>query len=312
MKERVYKNVRQPAGMLRQNLLANARLFILIVEPFEGSLVACWPRTDLPQLSNASEELLRVCLKRERSILIHSSADPLVHSLGQRDFESALCVPLLDSDGNAVGVIYADHTGPGAFSNTERLLAERMARDLTAKLPRKGAPLPQQDAPEPPSGSRPALVACALLGVFLVFWLLAPGDQRSRPPQPQGVAQPQSWTSDPAAVVSSLLQLLSLRELDQARKLLDPDLQKAISGPDFQSRINDFLADQARRWDLSRRTVRKGSITPTEATCYLDPDPALDDAEPWQWTLSRVDRQWRISAMSAGPLGEQPLSSNER
>ena len=313
MKTRIYKIVRGAAGQLRQELAAGSRLVFLFVDP-SGALMPCWPRTDVPQLSTTAQELLKLCLKRERSLLIQSNSDPILSTLGQAEFEAVLCVPLLDSDRNAVGLIYADNPRAGAFSNEDRLKIERLARGMITSLPRVGTAEPQgpTEQPEPPSAwASKAGIALAVLAVgFVTLWFLAPA---TRPVQPEVVSQPppKIWASDPAAVIKSFNRLLTLREHGQAWKLLHPELQATLSAQDFTQQASEWLSDEAHRWEFPRRQLRVSSSTTEEAVCLLDPAEELAELETWEWTLRIHEGQWRIAKMRGGPLAPE-ASSSER
>jgi hypothetical protein len=313
MKARVYKTIRNVAGKLRQDLGSGARLLVFVVDTFSGEMVPCWPLTDIPVLAKPSLELVKVCLKRERSVLISGKEDPLLQTLIEVDFQCALCVPLADSDRNVVGVIYIDHQQTGALSNALRLQIERLARDLSGSLPRLGAPSPGPTAgPEPPPNwaSKTAVALVGLLGVFLVFWLLAPAD-RPVPPPAEAVQKATRWKSDPSAVVHSFHQLLASRELAQAWELLHPDLQASLPRETFQEQAVLWFTDESNRWEFARRSVRKGESTPEDAQIYLDPAAELPDLETWQWHLKLSNGQWKIHDVQGGPVGNA-ASSFER
>ena len=302
MKSRIYKMVKQLAGTLRQELRADSRLVIFVLDPFSGQLEPCWPRNDVPVLTEPSAELLRMCLKRERSILIRSRTDPFYPTHGHGDFEAALCVPLLDLDRNAVGVIYADHKEPLSFENTERLNVERAARGLSGALPKKGELAPQSPvevADAPFWMSRPLQALTAVAAVFLAFWLLSPADP---PSTVQAPATPvATWDAAPEAVARTYLQLLASREYEQAWQLLHPDLRKSLPFQAFRDKVSTWLSDGSHRWELPRRTVRKGQVGVTEAVCLIDPDPEMSELGPWRWTLRREGKAWRLAALEGGP-----------
>ncbi len=305
MKKRVYRIVRNAVGEFRRELDKGTRLLVFIVEPFSGELQVCWPVSDVPSLSAAAQEVVKTCLKRERSVVIHSHADPLMQALSGVDFEAALAVPMLDCDRNVVGIIYSDSPQPSAFSNQQRLHLEQTARGWTQALPTLGQKN-EAPSPEPPAASQNFRIALAVTLISVVFfgvWLFAPED-RPTPPQADPSAAPTAWVEDPSSVVSSFDQLLLLREYEQAWALLDPELQQQWPVDAFKKAVQDWLGDSAHHWDLSRRSVRMGEVTGATASVYLDPAEGMDDLLPWEWTLQRVGDQWRISQLPGGPLSQ--------
>lgn len=307
MKDRIYKLVRNSAGMFRRSLSQDARLLIFFLEPFSGEVEVCWPLNNVPELTEPTQVLVRSCLKRERSVLVHDSkVDPLIGSVEGADFRSALCVPLLDKVGNPMGVIYTDAEEVGSLGKQERLEMERLARTLSRRIPKwTKADIGPKKTEEEESRFNPKavlLVACLLL-FFCLAWVFAPatpGEKRAA----QATASPTPEREKiPEDTVRAFATLIRLREYSQAYNLLSEQLQSRLTQEEFKSQVAGWMADETNRWRYQRREIRKAEVTGDLADVKMAPGPEDDSVELWTYGLRKENGEWRLlSFQGGGPL----------
>jgi len=307
VKDRIYKLVRNSAGMFRQTLSRDARLLIFFLEPFSGEVEVCWPLNNVPELTEPTQVLVKSCLKRERSVLVHDSkVDPLIGSVEGADFRAALCVPLLDKVGNPMGVIYADAEKVGALEKQERLEMERLARTLSRRIPKwTPADVGPKKNEEEKSRLNPTVLP-AVLGVLLFFslaWIFAPstpGEKRAA----QATASPTPEREKmPEDTVRAFATLVRLREYSQAYNLLSEQLKVRLTEEEFKAQISGWMADETNRWRFQRREIGKADVTGEIADVKITPGADDDSVELWTYSLSKEDGDWRLlSFQGGGPL----------
>lgn len=306
MSNPVEKAISAKAGTLTRELGVDCRPVFFTLD-FNGDLRLTWPRKTPPKLTPAAEGLIALCLKKERSLLIESRSDPQLAGLGHGDFNSALAVPLFDTDKNAVGVIYTQHGVPELFNTEHRQLMEQAAWGLTRALPKKGVakqPIKVVEQPKSRWSLRAVLLVSFLCSACAVLWLLAPQSK----PLKVDLATTQlrrDLASDPTAVVSAFRSSLALRHFKQAYDMLHPDMQAKLPYEQFESRVSQWLTKASNRAELPLRPLIPGPTLEGKPSCLLQPVVGRSNGEIWEWVLCPANGQLRILEMRLGPLSEE-------
>ncbi|MBI3925358.1 MAG: GAF domain-containing protein [Armatimonadetes bacterium] len=240
-------------------------------------------------------------------VVLDADQDPAFEGIRELlDFRSAVCIPILRSPDQVIGVLYGDsEAGSGVFCYPDLMEAEGLCADLAARLEATGrSPVPR---PEPRTRRRaPVLAAVA---VFLVVVPLVWGAARSSAPRRTPTPVPARGqvtleTAGPVAVAESFLRQIRVRNLTGAHALLSYRIQEELPLAPFEARANRWLVSESHRWELQYRKVRLEGQGEIFARIVVEPrDPG---GQVWRWKLAQQSDGWRIDEMNGAPLEDSP------
>ncbi len=309
MKERFYRAVRQPVGKLRQELPGPSRILVFYRDPFSEEYRACWPLNDVPELSAVAQKVIATCAKRQRTVALHDAeVDPLTVGMGGAEFRSALAVPILDSSSTPIGILYAENSEPGVFGREQKMMTERLARAVSPKLP-VWSPLPTPEqrgsAEPPPIDIRMVGLIGALSIFFLVSWAFSLRERSRQPPPPPPVQKLIDERPRAERAMGAFVNLLRMRNYEQAWRLLHPDLQERVELERFVQASYTWFADPGNSWDFGHRSLRTESRGEREAIFRLDPHQDLE-GRPWRWVARPFPEEGTAGEVADEPASEPP------
>ena len=250
-------------------------------------------KADLGRLTGA-------CDKRQRTVVIYEAeSDPLVRSVATRNFQSALCAPVLDETKHLIGLLLLESNVPRAFEPGDRFKWEQLARELGRVLPEYRISVDAQVTRRASKYdflfNKTFAMIFALVAVMGLFWLLAPSPDK---PAPLPAAQTRNDPQPVKEAAERFLQGLQTEDYEKAWTLLDPDLKRRWPSAEFVNLMRD------KGQSLQKRSLSRVQRTGEKAVVYLFPPPQGSDK--WTWTLRQTNQGWCVTELRGGPV-ESPI-----
>lgn len=293
MRDRIYNIVKHSAGRLRRELPENSRLLIFFFEPFSGELQVCWPLNGVPEVSPHLFTLVHDCFTRQSDLMVEDSklaqffeADP------PKDIGSAVCVPLLDPDEAAMGVVYVDHPEKNVVGIDEKMALRTFVSNQKMRIPRWTFAKDVPDVVETPSGANPTVMLVALVAMLVMGYtvFLRPGRSDGSGSVVQAVE------SSPADSARTFRALLVRKDVSMARKKLTPELR----GRWKEQAMLQWITSHGNGWGFEGREVEVVSINGNTARVRLNPrfsQGESKDSPIMEFDLVKDQAEWLVSGI---------------
>lgn len=252
------------------------------------------------------KRVLGICSKRQRSVLVHDAEkDTQMRGIKFRSFQSALCVPILDSTRTFIGAILLLADKPETFTNEHKFAVERSARDYGPTL--SGMRVVSSEAKEEekkesvPFYASPLVMSVTAFALMLfVIWIFKPSFD-SRDPLPVKTVPPPSLSHQAMDTADQFLKSLREGNYDGAWDLLSPDLKARWASADFARSLSNWAEAGANKEILEKRHISKLQRHSGSAQVLLLESSVSGDNGHWNWELRDDDGDWVVADIS-GPV----------
>lgn len=258
--------------------------------------------------------LVSACLKRQRSVLVHhAEKGTQVRGVEERTFQSALCVPVLGSAGNVLGIIFLASAQPGTFNKEHRYSVERVARDFIsplAALSRSRSSRGREEVePERKSlfGVSELLLTVAFALMFLTMSYFAPSKETPQAVKPAVSPEERAQIEE---VAGEFLERLQSRKYGDAWMLFDSSLKERWSPDSFFPDLREWREDGDNAKILKGRRVSRVTFDEKGAKVVLLESSVPGDRGHWTWELKKVGEEWYLVGLD-GPV-PSPRGVNAR
>lgn len=248
------------------------------------------------------ERILGNCQKQRRSILVRkASEDPLLKGVGQHNFCSCLCVPVLDDARFPVGLLYLSSDEEEAFTTHGRFAVEKLAREAAPHL---GAPQSASVATEaePPNDLARGALMWGVIFSAVLFALLLVGPPNSELTASQSVPVSTDSLASAREVARKFAHQLRVDELGQAWELLHPDLQQTWDRETFVESLAQWSESEGNQGVLLRRKLSGMRREEERVVAVFLATEGETEVTSWEWELQLADSHWRIFALQGGPV----------
>ncbi len=246
-----------------------------------------------------STTVLQKALKKGQSVMLMDA--PQDFELGSRQSiktsraRSVICAPIFGSQGEVVGLLYADdrmETARFDYSTRDRLTEFGQDFSQSYQSLQQGSPVRAEE--QNFAEATPFIKAAIALFLLALLWATAgvvwEGSQEPPPPSvKESVAPP---PTDQSRVVAEQM-LRSLQAGTFPRHLLTPTLNGRVT----DSQISGWL--EKRRDALAKSAVVSTSSAGSQGTATVQ----AGTDQPWNWTLiKRMGIGWKIDHLGGDPL----------
>lgn len=283
---------------------AESRSFLFLLLRKDLPLKEIWRSgSEDKGIGGDGKRVLGNCAKRQRSVVIlDATKDPQMRGIKSHSFQSALCVPIFDSDKNFVGAFLTISDKPETFTNDDKFSTERTVRDLGPVMAamRRVSEVQDSKDEESPSNLFPPLVpaSLAVAAIFLLLWLVSPAD---REPAPEKAVPTPTVRREARNSADEFLVALRQKSYEEAWQTLDSSLQARWPLADFSSSFSSWSSRGNHLEVLQNRRITRVEQFEGTARVVLMESFGETEQKDWTWELRGQDGDWRIVAMD-GPI----------
>lgn len=292
MRERIYNIVKHSAGRLRRELPRRSRFLIFFFEPFSGELQVCWPLNDIPEVTPHLFTVVHDCFTRQKECRIEDCRTASIFAeTPPADIGSIVCLPLLDADGSAMGVVYLDHPEPRSVGQAEMHMLRRFVDAQQQRIPRWSSTEQLPEVAEVQTGFHPLFTLVGLTSALVIcyLFLIFPREDSV----PSSTRSQTTTASSPLEAATVFRATLVRRDIAGARRWMTPELQRRFT----EQEMLEWLRVHKEGWELGTRDVTVSRNDSRSATVILVPNPSADDPRwksPISLEMSNVDSGWIV------------------
>lgn len=247
---------------------------------------------DISKQGSMSRGLLEMVAQSRKARLIEDTRqEPAYAGIVEREFASAVCVPLLES-GRLVGLFFADAAKPYAFKHEHVRSVQRHLLSLRLM------PVEVAVAAKAATEKTTRWLSVCLLLILLMVALAARSVTDPAPP-PTPATRDMIETAAPAQVAGSFSETLLVGEFSGAYGLLTENWRRRLNEGEFKKTVQGWLRSPQNVWELRNRFPKADPVLGSTVRVTLE---APGRGNPWVWKLIKEEGGWKIAGIQGGPL----------